>query len=86
MKEYSMESSLTSKGQMTIPKAAREHLKARAGDRVKIFLHPDGTVVLISKQPASSIKGMFAGRVDKPVSVEQMKIAVEEAVAEEFGQ
>jgi hypothetical protein len=29
---------------------------------------------------------MFAGRVDKPVSVERMKIAVEEAVAEEFKQ
>ena len=56
-----MKSALTSKGQMTIPKAAREHLRVRPGDRVKIFLHPDGTVVLIPKLPVSSLKGMFAG-------------------------
>ncbi len=80
-----MESALTSKGQMTIPKIAREHLRVRPGDRVKIFLHPDGTVVLIPKQPVSSLKGMFAGRVDKPVSVEDMDAAVEEGVSEEFG-
>lgn len=80
-----MESSLTSKGQMTIPKVARDHLNARAGDRVKIFLHPNGTVVLIPKLPVSSIKGMFAGRVKRAVSVEEMDHAVEEAVDEEFG-
>ena len=80
-----MESSLTSKGQMTIPKVAREHLKVRPGDRVKIFLHPDGTVVLIPKLPVSSIKGMFAGRVRKPVSIEEMDAAVEQGAGEEFG-
>jgi AbrB family looped-hinge helix DNA binding protein len=51
---------------MTIPEAARDHLKVGAGDRVKIFLHPDGTVVLIPKQPASSIRGMFSKRVSQP--------------------
>ena len=79
-----MESSLTSKGQMTIPKLARKHLKVRPGDRVKIFLHPDGTVVLLPKLPVSSLKGMFAGRVDRPVSVEDMKVAAEEGAQEEF--
>lgn len=77
-----MESSLTSKGQMTVPKAAREHLKVRAGDRLKIFLHPNGTVVLIPKLPVSSIKGMFAGRVKKPVSIEEMDAAVEQGAGE----
>jgi antitoxin PrlF len=80
-----MESSLTSKGQMTIPRAAREHLQARPGDRVKIFLHPDGTVILLPKLPVSSLKGMFAGRVDRPVPAEEMGISAEDAAAEEFG-
>jgi AbrB family looped-hinge helix DNA binding protein len=70
---------------MTVPKAAREHLKVRPGDRVKIFLHPNGTVVLIPKLPVSAIKGMFAGRVKKPVSIEEMDAAVEEGASEEFG-
>ncbi len=79
-----MDSALTSKGQMTIPKAAREHLKVRPGDRVKIFLHPDGTVVLLPKLPASCLKGMFSGRVDRPVPAEEMGVAAEDAAAEEF--
>lgn len=79
-----MESTLTIKGQMTIPKAAREHLKVGPGDRVKIFLHPNGTVVLLPKLPVSSLKGMFAGRVDSPVPVEDMAVAAEEGAAGEF--
>jgi len=41
-----MESAITVKGQPTIPKAIREHLRLKPGDRVKFFLHPDGSVVL----------------------------------------
>jgi AbrB family looped-hinge helix DNA binding protein len=41
-----MESALTTKGQATIPKAIREHLHLKPGDRVKFFVHPDGSVVL----------------------------------------
>jgi len=68
-----MESRFNVKGQLTIPASAREHLGIKPGDRVKIFLHPDGSVVLRAKLPPSVIKGMFAGRVDKPVPVQQMK-------------
>lgn len=79
-----MESALTVKGQMTIPKAAREHLGVAPGSRVKIFLHPNGTVVLMSKQPVVAIRGMFAGRVAQPVTLEEMDEAVEEGVLEEL--
>ena len=79
-----MESSITAKGQISIPKMAREHLKVRPGDRVRIFLHPNGTVVLLPKLPVSSIKGIFAGRVKKPVSVEEMDEAVEQGAVEGF--
>jgi AbrB family looped-hinge helix DNA binding protein len=79
-----MESSLTSKGQMTVPRAAREHLKVRPGDRLKFFLHPNGTVVLIPKMPVSSIKGIFAGRVKKPVSIAEMDAAIEQGAGEDF--
>ena len=36
-----MESSITAKGQATIPKAIRDHLRLKPGDRVKFFVHPD---------------------------------------------
>lgn len=80
-----MESSITSKGQISIPKMAREHLKVRPGDRVRIFLHPNGTVVLLPKLPVTAIKGIFAGRAKKPVSIEDMDEAVEHGALEEFG-
>lgn len=80
-----MESSITSKGQISIPKMAREHLRVRPGDRVRIFLHPNGTVVLLPKLPASAIKGIFAGRAKKPVTVEEMDEAIEQGAAGKLG-
>jgi antitoxin PrlF len=53
-----MESAITVKGQATIPKAIRKHLKLEPGDRVKFFVHPDGTVVLLPKLPARALKGI----------------------------
>lgn len=79
-----MESSITSKGQISIPKMAREHLRVRPGDRVRIFLHPNGTVVLLPKLPASAIKGIFAGRAKKPVTVEEMDEAIEQGAVGKF--
>ena len=54
-----MESAITVKGQITIPKAAREHLHVKPGDRVRFFLDPDGGVVLLPKLPASALRGML---------------------------
>ncbi|MFI4997291.1 MAG: AbrB/MazE/SpoVT family DNA-binding domain-containing protein, partial [Hyphomicrobiales bacterium] len=39
-----MDAAITSKGQATIPKAIREHLRLKPGDRIKFFLHPNGSV------------------------------------------
>lgn len=58
-----MDSAITSKGQATIPKAIREHLGLKPGDRVKFFLHPDGSVVLLPKLPVTALRGIVkAGR------------------------
>jgi len=57
-----MDSALTVKGQATIPKPIREHLGLKPGDRVKFFLHPDGSVVLLPKLPASALKGIVKTR------------------------
>jgi AbrB family looped-hinge helix DNA binding protein len=67
-----MESAITIKGQATIPKTIREHLGLRPGDRVKFFVHPDGSVVLLPKLPASAVRGMIKSRKGRPVTTEQM--------------
>jgi AbrB family looped-hinge helix DNA binding protein len=75
-----MESAITVKGQATIPKAIREHLHLTPGDRVKFFVHPDGTVVLLPKLPVSTLRGMLA-RPRRPVSLARMREAVVEGAA-----
>jgi len=52
-----MEAAITTKGQATIPKAIRDHLGLKSGGRVKFFIHPDGSVVLLPIRPISTLKG-----------------------------
>jgi len=70
-----MDSAITSKGQATIPKAIRDHLRLRPGDRVKFFVHPDGSVVLLPKLPVSALRGMVKAR-GRPVTTQSMTDAV----------
>lgn len=71
-----MESAITVKGQATIPKPIREHLGLNPGDRVKFFVHPDGSVVLLPKLPASAAKGLVRFRGRRPVTSAQMTRAI----------
>jgi antitoxin PrlF len=76
-----MESAITVKGQATIPKPIREHLGLRPGDRVKFFVHPDGSVVLLPKRPASALRGIIKSRRSQRVTIERMtEASVEGAV------
>lgn len=70
-----MESAITVKGQATIPKAIREHLRLRPGDRLKFFVHPDGSVALLPKLPASALRGMMKA-ARRPLTIEEMNNAV----------
>ena len=75
-----MESAITSKGQATIPKAVRRHLGLKPGDRVKFFFHPDGSVVLLPKLPASAIRG-FVEHAGRPVTLDEMDEAIADGAA-----
>ena len=79
--EVSVESAITVKGQATIPKAIREHLRLKPGDRVKFFVHPDGSVVLLPKLPASALRGIVKSRRRRPVTIEEMTKAAAEGAA-----
>jgi antitoxin PrlF len=76
-----MESAITVKGQATIPKAVRERLGLKPGDRVKFFMHPDGSVVLLPKLPASALRGIVKSRRRRPVTMEEMTDAAREGAA-----
>jgi hypothetical protein len=48
------------------------HLNDR--DRIKFFLHPNGTVVLLPKVPVTALRGILKSR--RRVSLEEMAEAV----------
>ncbi|HKW33520.1 MAG TPA: type II toxin-antitoxin system PrlF family antitoxin [Candidatus Acidoferrum sp.] len=79
--EAAMESAITVKGQATIPRAVRKHLGLKPGDRVKFFMHPDGSVVLLPKLPASALRGIVKSRRRRPVTMEEMTDAAREGAA-----
>jgi antitoxin PrlF len=74
---------LTSKGQVTVPKAIRDLLRLGTGDRVDFVVKQDGTVVL---RPATvhvrELKGFLHRKGMKPLSVEQMNAVIRRRVAE----
>ncbi|MGO9434426.1 MAG: AbrB/MazE/SpoVT family DNA-binding domain-containing protein [Terracidiphilus sp.] len=76
-----MESAITVKGQATIPKAIREHLALKPGDRVKFFVHPDGSVVLLPKLTAAALRGIVKSRRRRPVTIQEMTNAAAESAA-----
>ena len=68
---------LTSKGQLTLPKTIRDLLRLGTGDRVDFIVKDDGTVVL---RPATAdvreLKGMLHRKGVKPLSVDEMNAII----------
>ncbi len=74
-------STVTSKGQITIPKAVRERLHLEAGDKIDFRVDPDGTIRMhpIAKR-VDDVFGAFAYKASCPRS----PTAIKRRVAEEF--
>lgn len=76
-----MEATLTSKGQVTIPKAVRDALHLRTGDRLDFVLEADGTVrVLPITGSVKRLKGMLP-KPPRPLTVEEMDEAIAKGAA-----
>ena len=69
----STESTLTSKGQTTVPKAIRESLRLKSGDRINFTLMPDGTVLMrVKNKSVMSLAGSLRRRGRKALPVEEL--------------
>jgi len=77
-----MQATLSSKGQATIPKAVRDRLQIKSGDRFKFFFHPDG-VMILPKISTARLKGMIP-KPAQPVSLQEMDRAIAEGATERF--
>lgn len=67
------ESTLTSKGQTTIPKKIRETLHLKPGHRITFTLMPDGTVVMrVKNKSVMRLAGSLHRKRQKALPVEML--------------
>jgi len=77
-----VQATLTSKGQMTFPKAIRDQLGLEAGDKLELTITKNGQLHIIPKKSAvKQLKGMLA-KPNKIVSLEEMDDAIAKGSAE----
>ena len=69
---------LTSKGQITVPKPIRDRLNIRPGDRIHFFVEYDGTVTFMpAKSDVRELKGILP-KPANPVTIDDMNKAIAE--------
>ena len=57
---------MTTKGQITIPKAVRDRLRLEPGDKVYFDITEDGSVRLVARnRPMEQLFGLLKGRTGK---------------------
>ena len=67
---------ISSKGQVTIPKIIRSRHHLEAGDKIEFLEDEQGVVTILPvTQSVTKLKGLIA-KPKKPVSIEDMKQAV----------
>jgi AbrB family looped-hinge helix DNA binding protein len=71
-----MQATVTSKGQITLPKALRDQLHLAAGDRVEFILEPNNVVRVVPRTTSvTRLKGMLP-KPAHPVSLDEMADAI----------
>ena len=78
-------STITSRGQTTIPRKIRENNHLQEGDQIEWVETDDGHIEIIPvTRDAAKVAGLFSDWVKKPVSVEEMSQAVKQRAATKF--
>jgi antitoxin PrlF len=77
---------ITSKGQITIPASVRAAMSLEAGTKVQfVEVAPKRFEIIPINRSLMDLKGMFAHKaLKRPVTIEEMKEAVGQAVAESY--
>ena len=76
---------MTSKGQITVPLAVREALGLRPGAKVDFVPTQEGFRLVAVQRDVATLKGRFAGRVARAVSLAEMDEAIALAGAARVG-
>ena len=74
-------STVTTKGQITLPRDVRTALGLGAGDKVDFVAIEGGFKLIPLRNDVRAIKGRFAGRVERPVTIDEMEEAIAQSAA-----
>lgn len=80
-------STLTSKGQVTIPKEVRDRLGLREGDRLVFKFDEHGNLLVRpeTRNPLGRLPGLLSHLArERPVTIEEMEEAVKKHAVERF--
>ncbi len=78
-------STITSKGQITIPRTVRERLNWKTGDRLDFTIDTSGRVIVeLATGDIRELRGLLHRPGRKPASVEQMNEAIRRSAAASF--
>lgn len=77
------ESTVTTKGQTTLPKGVRMALNLHPGDRVRYMILDGGEVRLVRSRPVMQLAGMLKDRTDRRASLEDMDEAIAQGASDQ---
>jgi AbrB family looped-hinge helix DNA binding protein len=76
------ESTLTVKGQTTLPKDVRRALALQPGDKLRYLILDGGEVRIVRSRPVADLSGVLKDAVRRPVSLEEMEAAIARGATE----
>ena len=76
---------MTSKGQLTIPKDVREKLALKAGDKIALTVVDDHIVGTPRNRKFAELAGILGDPPGGPATIEEIDTAVREAVGRHVG-
>lgn len=75
---------LTSKSQITVPKAVRDALGLMPGDKIQFVPAWQGFRLVVVKGDITRMAGYFKGRRSKALTIEEMNEAIAEGAVKRF--
>ena len=70
-----MEATVTSKGQVTLPKALRDKLDIKPGEKLAFFIRADGTTeFVVRRNNLGAVVGMLKPRTGNGATIEDLSV------------
>lgn len=76
-----MQTTISSKGQITVPKLVRDALHLKSGDKVRFFVEPDGSARVVPvKTSVRALRGILP-RPERARTLAEMQEAIEQGAS-----